>query len=41
MLKELQTRYIGLVRSGAGMEERMAARKAYRNWLGARNDKIN
>jgi hypothetical protein len=39
--KELQTRYIGLVRSGAGMEERMAARKAYRNWLGARNDKIN
>jgi hypothetical protein len=41
--KELQTRCTGLVRSGAGMEEKMAARKAYctANWLGARNDNIN
>jgi hypothetical protein len=38
--KELQTRYIGLVRSGAGTEERMAARKAYRTpWIGVRNRK--
>jgi hypothetical protein len=35
--KELKTRYIGLVRSGAGMEERMAARKAYCTLVRSKN----
>jgi hypothetical protein len=31
--KKLQTRYLRLVRSGAGREDRMAARKAYRTMV--------